>query len=191
MNFTSKFKGTTILVVEDNPTVRNEIAHQLRSRGYSTFIAKNGDDALNKMRTFGKIIDAIVTDYNMGSNGAYNADYLLRNMAEEKIPMKPTVLFTAEPGNALNSMYDVLGIKSRSEYTDTPLPTHAELEVVEGDIIQLTKQYFANPENGLTLFVVPKTIGSDISITGYEEVIARLVEMGITAPDTAQDISLG
>lgn len=150
--------ASLVLIAEDKETYRNELVRQLRSKGYRTLIAKDGEQALDMMLNFGKMVNAIVTDYRMCEDGKYNADYLLREMEKEKIPMRPTVLFTAEPGQALTSMYDILGIKDRSEYTDSSPPNAESRRMVDADIAILKKHRFHNPQNGLTLHVVPKTM---------------------------------
>jgi len=178
----NKLETPLLLIVEDKESIRNELARNLRSKGFHTLIAPDGDQALGLIRLYGKMVDAIVTDYNMSKDGSHNADYLLREMAAEKLPMKPTVLYTSEPSNALRSMYDVLAIQTRSEYTDAPEPTAEMQAEVEGDVARLTKYRFSNTETGLTLHVVPKTMNMIKDITGSNGVIAQLVDMGVTLP---------
>lgn len=179
---TDTTKGPLILIAEDREGIKGELVRQLRSKGYRTLVASDGDQALYMMRTYGSMITAIVTDYNMSDDGTRNADRLLRGMQDEKIPMRPTVLFTAEPGNALASMYDVLGIQNRNEYTDTPAPTAEQRQVINGDVVELKKQRFTNDSNGLKLHVVPKSIELAHAVSGTGGVISQLEDMGVVVP---------
>jgi CheY-like chemotaxis protein len=180
--FATDTKGPLVLIAEDREGIKGELVRQLRSKGYRTLVASDGDQALYMMRSYGKMVSAIVTDFNMSDDGTRNADRLLRGMQQENIPMRPTVLFTAEPGNALASMYDVLGINNRSEYTDTPEPTAEQRQVVSGDIVDLKKQRFSNDKNGLTLHVVPKSIELVQAVSGSGGVISQLEDMGVVVP---------
>jgi CheY-like chemotaxis protein len=180
--FATDTKGPLVLIAEDRDGIKGELVRQLRAKGYRTLVASDGDQALYMMRSYGKMVSAIVTDFNMSDDGARNADRLLRGMEKENIPMRPTVLFTAEPGNALASMYDVLGIQNRNEYTDTPEPTAEQKQVLNGDIVELKKQRFTNDKNGLTLHVVPKSIELAYAVSGSGGVISQLEDMGVVVP---------
>src|SRR6266702_2726843 len=74
--------GETILVVEDDPLVRQYVVTQIQSLGYTTLSASNGTEALALIDS-GKHIDLLFTDVIMpgGMNG--------RELAEQAIKRKP------------------------------------------------------------------------------------------------------
>jgi PAS domain S-box-containing protein len=80
----------TILLVEDNPSVRRTVVRQLSDLGYSTIEAKDGEAALEMIRS-GTDFDLLLTDIVMpgGMNG-----YDLAARAEEVRP-DVRVLFTS------------------------------------------------------------------------------------------------
>jgi len=82
--------GETILVVEDDPLVRQYVLTQIQSLGYTTLSASNGTEALALIDS-GKHIDLLFTDVIMpgGMNG--------RELAEQAIKRKPDmkVLYTS------------------------------------------------------------------------------------------------
>jgi PAS domain S-box-containing protein len=80
----------TILVVEDDPLVRNYVAAQLASLGYTTLTAANGAEALARIDD-GEEFDLLFTDVIMP--GAMNG----RQLADEAVRRRPgiAVLFTS------------------------------------------------------------------------------------------------
>jgi CheY-like chemotaxis protein len=82
--------GETILVVEDDPLVRQYVLTQIQSLGYSTFFASNGAEALAVIDS-GKEIDLLFTDVIMP--GSMNG----RELAEAAIKRRPDmrVLYTS------------------------------------------------------------------------------------------------
>ncbi len=52
-----------ILIVEDDPTVRESLRLLLRKKGYSTFLASHGKEALSLFRQ--KMVDLVITDLVM------------------------------------------------------------------------------------------------------------------------------
>ncbi len=82
--------GETILVVEDDPLVRQYVLTQVQSLGYATLSASNGTEALAVIDS-GKEIDLLFTDVIMP--GSMNG----RELAEEAIKRRPDmrVLYTS------------------------------------------------------------------------------------------------
>jgi PAS domain S-box-containing protein len=80
----------TILVVEDDPLVRNYVAAQLASLGYTTLTAGNAAEALTRIDD-GEAFDLLFTDVIMP--GAMNG----RQLADEAVRRRPgiAVLFTS------------------------------------------------------------------------------------------------
>jgi two-component system, cell cycle sensor histidine kinase and response regulator CckA len=67
----------TILLVEDEPTVRHLFAHGLKRAGYRVYEATNGQEALTVFDRHGDAIDLLLTDMRMPyMGGAELADHL-------------------------------------------------------------------------------------------------------------------
>jgi two-component system, cell cycle sensor histidine kinase and response regulator CckA len=77
---TEDLSGTeTILVAEDDAGVRSLIVATLERHGYSVMTAVDGRQALEVFRTYGHLVDLIVTDVNMPE---LSGPELARNVAE-------------------------------------------------------------------------------------------------------------
>jgi len=73
------FEEVTILVAEDDETLRALIVSVLRQAGYQVISAEAGDVALETARSFNGAIDLLVTDVTMpGMSGPELARYLER-----------------------------------------------------------------------------------------------------------------
>ena len=57
--------GETILLVEDEETIRNLFEQELKAKGYLVLTAKDGQEALDRVSQWGKSIDLLVTDVVM------------------------------------------------------------------------------------------------------------------------------
>jgi len=57
--------GKTILLAEDDPTVRTLVLTLLQLAGYAVIVAVDGQDALEQSRQVDGAIDLLVTDINM------------------------------------------------------------------------------------------------------------------------------
>ncbi|NOX88720.1 MAG: response regulator [Calditrichaeota bacterium] len=76
----------TILVVEDDPSVRNFIRDILEQSGYRIFEAKNGKEAFDILRKIPEPIDLVVTDMVMPEmNGNELADQIRFEFSQTKI----------------------------------------------------------------------------------------------------------
>jgi len=75
----------TIIVVDDDPSIRKLIKDILQPMGYRLFIAENGDEALKIVRREGPV-DVLLTDIIMPNmNGRQLADIFLRDYPDVKI----------------------------------------------------------------------------------------------------------
>jgi len=68
----------TILLVEDEPAVRQLFAHALRRAGYSVYEARNGQEAMKVFDQFGESIDMLLTDMRMPYMGGAELAHNLR-----------------------------------------------------------------------------------------------------------------
>jgi PAS domain S-box-containing protein len=104
----------TILIVEDDPIVRNAVTMQLDSLGYKTITTANAIEALAAIDS-GVAFDLLFTDLIMP--GAMNGSHLAKEAAERRSPLK--VLFT-------------------SGYTESAIVHHGRLEP---GVLLLAKPY--------------------------------------------------
>ena len=74
-----------ILVAEDNPTNQTLILSQLATLGYTADLAKNGQEALNKM--IDKQYQLLITDCNMPVVDGYNLAKTIRNRGNHILPI--------------------------------------------------------------------------------------------------------
>jgi DNA-binding response OmpR family regulator len=75
----------TILLVEDEPAVRQLFATALSRAGYTVFEARNGEEAMKVFDQHGEAIDLLLTDMKMPYMGG--AD-LARQLRERKDSLK-------------------------------------------------------------------------------------------------------
>ncbi len=68
----------TILLVEDEPAVRQLFAQALSRAGYSVHEARNGQEALKVFERHGEVIDLLVTDMRMPYMGGAELAHHLR-----------------------------------------------------------------------------------------------------------------
>jgi PAS domain S-box-containing protein len=75
-------KGKLILVVDDEPNIRQFLAHELTKRGYSVIAASNGREALDLTRE--RHPDLITLDIQMPDINGFDVTTLLKNDEETK-----------------------------------------------------------------------------------------------------------
>ena len=71
-------KLETILLVEDEPAVRQLFAQALLRAGYSIFEARNGQEAMKLFDQHGEAIDMLLTDMRMPYMGGAELAHQLR-----------------------------------------------------------------------------------------------------------------
>ena len=82
---TESTSGHNILVAEDNPTNQTLILSQLEARGYTAELAKNGQEALNKM--VNTDYQLLLTDCNMPLVDGYKLAKTIRERGNHKLPI--------------------------------------------------------------------------------------------------------
>jgi CheY-like chemotaxis protein len=95
----------TVLVIDDDPSVRELHSEMLRRAGYTTVLAANGAEGLARVRLGG--IDAVVTDLAMPELGGLD---LLRILQREGTRV-PAVIVSAgsSPGLTSANLAQALG----------------------------------------------------------------------------------
>ncbi|MCP4024158.1 MAG: response regulator [Desulfobacteraceae bacterium] len=76
----------TILIVDDSLTIRKALEQRLREHGYKTQTAKNGRDALDKLKAV-KNIDTILMDIEMPEMGGIEATRIIKSDPALFIPI--------------------------------------------------------------------------------------------------------
>lgn len=71
--------GETILLVEDEPAVRQLFAQALLRAGYQVYEARNGQEAMKLFEEHGDRIDLLLTDLRMPYMGGAELAQLLRS----------------------------------------------------------------------------------------------------------------
>jgi len=75
----------SILVIDDDPSMRMALSESLESCGYEVVTANNGEDALNKFQE--GLYELVITDVKMPKKGGME---VLRRI--KKYPMRPPLL---------------------------------------------------------------------------------------------------
>ncbi|EFI36339.1 multi-sensor hybrid histidine kinase [Desulfonatronospira thiodismutans ASO3-1] len=95
----------TILVVDDEPEIRELTREALESLGYSARVASSGEEALDIYKQQGENVDLVLLDLNMPGMGG-------RKCLQELLHLDPRVRVLIASGYASNGL-DVLNIGSR------------------------------------------------------------------------------
>jgi len=74
-----KFKGSHVLIVEDNIINQKVVQSVLDKSGMTLSVASNGEEAVHFMRNTSEVVDFIFMDINMPVMDGYRATELLRN----------------------------------------------------------------------------------------------------------------
>jgi CheY-like chemotaxis protein len=97
----------TILLVEDEPAVRQLFAQALKRAGYSVYEARNGQEAVKVFDQHGESIDMLLTDMRMPYMGGAE---LAHHLAAAAAPSS----CSASPAIPATSMRSSQSISSRS-----------------------------------------------------------------------------
>jgi CheY-like chemotaxis protein/signal transduction histidine kinase len=115
----------SVLVIDDSVNVRRYLALTLDKAGFYTEQAKDGEDALSKLRS-GLVVDAIVSDIEMPRLDGYG---LLANLrADSKYAQLPIVMLTSRSGDKHRSLAMNLGA---TEYFTKPYQEKTLVETLK------------------------------------------------------------
>jgi len=87
-----------ILHVDDDQDVRRSTGMLLRSAGFETREAANGEQALAQVEALRGRLDVLIVDYHLG--GGLNGTEVAENFARLLGHAVPTVILTGDPANA-------------------------------------------------------------------------------------------
>ena len=121
----------TILIVEDEPVLREMARDILKDYGYRIFEASSGKEALNQWRQRASEIDLLLTDIVMpeGISGV--------NLAEQLLAKHPRLKIIFTSGYTANEVSPKLLAKTNARYLQKPY-THAELAKTVRDCLDKT-----------------------------------------------------
>src|SRR5450759_5308831 len=118
-----------LLVVDDEPSIRNLLQASLSKEGYEVRVANDGFDALAQMR--GALPDLILTDLKMPNMLGFE----LLSVVRRRFPQVPTIAISGEfqpADEELGVLADAFLAKPHSpkehvSYTHLTLPTNKEV----------------------------------------------------------------
>jgi CheY-like chemotaxis protein len=98
LNLPERSARGLILHVEDDEVLRRSTGMLLRSEGFETREAANGEQALAQLESLRGRLDVLIVDYNLGYSmtGTEVAEELARLLGHAV----PTVILTGDPANA-------------------------------------------------------------------------------------------
>ncbi len=111
-----------ILVVDDEPNVRNVLKQMIEKRGYIVKVAENGADAIEKFKK--EDFDLVVTDIKMPILDGF---HVLTKVKELK-PKTPVIFITAYGAKEVVIEAMKLGL---SDYIEKPFNMAEVLEIIE------------------------------------------------------------
>lgn len=106
---------TTILVIDDEPGIRELLNTLLRQHGYDVVVAENGQDGLELFRR--ESPDVLVLDLNMPGMDGLTVLQLVRSMS----PLQPVVILTGAGTAEMEQQVRALGV---TEYLEKEFSLH-------------------------------------------------------------------
>jgi DNA-binding response OmpR family regulator len=86
--------GTTILIVDDDPTIRDSLARVLQSEDFEVRLAENG--RVGARQVLDCLPDLILLDLNMPDTNGWQAFEVIARL----VPQVPVIVITARPDQA-------------------------------------------------------------------------------------------
>jgi CheY-like chemotaxis protein len=91
-----------ILVIDDEPTIRNLITMMLKGLGYDVEVAEDGEKGIELFRKPGNF-DLVITDIRMPNIGGNEVGAYIRNSHKSHIPL---IAITAYPEEVQENIFD-------------------------------------------------------------------------------------
>jgi len=171
-------KQSTVLVVEDDPSLRSVLSETLQLEGYPVVSTDNGEDALRILRN-NKDIALLLSDVQMHPMGGHD---LLKN-CKEQYPALPFVLMTAYGTieKAVQMIHD-----GAADYLTKPFEPEMLIDIISRYIspknTALEDGFIAVDPNSVQLAEVAKRVAltdASVMISGEsgvgKEVISRFI----------------
>jgi CheY-like chemotaxis protein len=114
--------ATAVLLVDDDPDIRDSVGECLRDEGYEVYTAENGREALDRL-AFGLRPSVILLDLMMPVLNGFEVLDALRGHADWQTI--PVVIVSANRGYDADDMRGVFGVLRK------PVPLENMLELIE------------------------------------------------------------
>ena len=118
-----------ILVVDDEPHTRRLVSLQLEREGYEVATARNGEEALERLRA--ESFDAVVTDYSMPRMDGRALCEEIRRDIGESVPL--IVLMTSQVSEEVGDWVSSL---RNARYFEKPFSLRRLTRLLESDLEQ-------------------------------------------------------
>ncbi|MFN3696328.1 MAG: response regulator [Pseudobdellovibrio sp.] len=125
------YKKTNVLVVEDEPDLREILVYVLQDIGYNVFEAENGEVGLKVCQT--QKIDAIISDIRMPK---VDGVQLLKNM-REKSPEIPVIFLVTGFADIKESEVYQLGANA---FINKPYDINELTQKLEASLVEVVKK---------------------------------------------------
>ena len=171
-------KQNTVLIVEDDQSLREVLSETLRLEGYKVATANNGDEALKTLHSNNDIA-LLLSDVQMHPMGGYE---LLKN-CKENFPAIPFILMTAYGTieKAVQTLHD-----GAADYLTKPFESDTLIEMVGRFISPITTSrndgFIAVDQSSVQLSEVAKRVAlteASVMISGEsgvgKEVVSRFI----------------
>ena len=100
-----------IMVIDDASSIRQVVAHVLKTEGYEVIEASDGDDALSKID--GEQIDLFVCDVNMPNMNGIEFVQMIKNSEKySRYKFSPIMMLTTEAGEDMKMRGKEAGAKA-------------------------------------------------------------------------------
>ncbi len=104
---TSAVRAGVVLIVEDDPDVRDTLALVFRNSGFATLAARSGEDALETLTLGAPVPQLLVVDYDLP--GGLNGLTVVERLREHAGQTIPAIILTGDISTATSSAINRLG----------------------------------------------------------------------------------
>ncbi|QQS41300.1 MAG: response regulator [Acidobacteriota bacterium] len=121
----SALSKTTVMIVDDSPSVRHVNSRLVKNSGWEPVVAKDGTEALDLLMSLTELPDVILTDVEMPEMDGYELLSILKQ--NEKLKHIPVVMITSRAGDKHRTKAIELGV---SEYLSKPYEDSKLVEAI-------------------------------------------------------------